>query len=158
MKRLFSIMILVLLMAVLLTACGSGGGGGSDGGNSAPATAKLSTLCGSRFNLTEGRSCPDDLCKSGIVAGTAVDIGTLTFSSGDAMCTKRCNTANDCQGISFATTNNLTVAAENWACMSTSTGNFCAVSVTTPSGGGDSCSICGGAFCSGNCIGCPQCR
>ena len=157
MKRTFNILILVLSFALLITAC-SGGGGGDGGG--ASATAALSTLCGPRFDLTAGKSCDGGLCKSGLVNGSADDNSgpfSMSFFSSDSMCTKTCNTSADCQGILFTTANNVTVVKENWACLSTSSGKFCAVSVNAPTGGGNSCTPCGGAFCSGNCIGCPQC-
>ena len=149
--------IAVVSMALVVTACG---GGGEGSGGTAPGSAGLSTLCGPRFDLTAGRSCPGGLCESGVVFGSAADNAgpySMGFASSDAMCTKKCSATADCQGISFATTNSVTVVAENWTCLTTSTGSFCAVSVTAPSGGGNSCSICGGAFCSGDCIGCPQC-
>lgn len=156
MGRPLGALIAVLCVSSVLTACGKSGGSGS----TAPQTALLGTLCGPSRNLLAGRSCPGGLCKSGLVVGSADDNAgpySMTFSASDCICTRACNTAADCQGISLAAANNLTVVAENWTCGATSSGKYCAVSTTAPSGGGNSCSICGGAFCSGNCIGCPQC-
>jgi hypothetical protein len=142
----------VLVAALALPACG----GGSK--ESAGKTAAFATLCGPRFNLVEpGSTCPGGLCRSGVVAGSATDIGTMNFSSSDAMCTKPCSTGTDCLGMSFPAANGVTVVAEIWACLATAGGSYCAVGVVAPSGGGNSCSICGGAFCGGDCIGCPQC-
>lgn len=158
MTRIFSILILVLSMAILLAACSGGGGG--DGGNSAAATAQLSTLCGPRYDLTAGKSCDGGLCKNGLVYGSADDNTgpySMGFISSDSLCTKVCSTNSDCQGISFVTANNVTVVAENWTCMTSGPAKYCAVSVNAPTGGGNSCTPCGGAFCSGNCIGCPGC-
>ena len=158
MKRIISFLILVLSTALLLTACGGGGGG--NGGGITSGTAALSTLCGPAYDFTEGKSCDGGLCKSGLVNGDADDNSgpySMDFSSNDRMCTKTCNTDSDCQGISFESANNVTVAAEHWICMTTDSEKYCAVSVSAPAGGGDSCSGCGGAFCSGDCIGCPQC-
>ena len=147
---------LILIIPFFLVSCGGGGG---DGGT-ATSTVPLATLCGPRFNLlTSGNSCPDGLCKSGVIQGTADDniAGSYNFFATDSMCTKACTTDSDCQGISFTKPNKVTVISEHWACITTSSGKYCAVSVQAPAGGGDSCSGCGGAFCAGNCIGCPQC-
>jgi hypothetical protein len=153
-----SVIMLMLLLIVGVVAGCSGGGGGDGGG--AAATAALSTLCGPAYNFTAGKSCDGGLCKSGLVYGDANDNTgpySMGFSFNDGMCTRVCSTSADCQGISFATANNVTVAVEHWTCMTTSSGNYCAVSVSAPTGGGNSCTGCGGAFCSGNCIGCPGC-
>jgi len=153
--RFLSLVVMAFVGLAPFVSCGGGGGG-----NSATATAALGTLCGPRYDLTAGLSCPASLCKSGVVYGSADDNAgpwSLGFFNTDAMCTKACTTTADCQGISFVTANNVTVVAENWTCMTTASGKYCAVSVNAPTGGGNACTPCGGAFCSGNCIGCPGC-
>jgi hypothetical protein len=157
MKKLRFLSLFVLVFAGLAPLVSCGGGGGA---NNASSTAALSTLCGPRYDHTAGFSCPNSLCKSGLVYGSADDKAgpwSLGFISSDSLCTKACTTTADCQGISFAAANNVTVVVENWTCMTTSTGKYCAVSVNAPTGGGNSCTPCGGAFCSGSCIGCPGC-
>jgi hypothetical protein len=141
-----------ILSSVAWSACGGGGSA------AAGKTAALGTLGGPRFSLVEpGSTCPNGLCTSGLVTGSATDIGTMTFGPGDAMCTKACSSASDCLGISFTAANHVTVTTEVWACLAAGGGSYCAVGVVAPTGGGNSCSICGGAFCGGDCIGCPQC-
>lgn len=149
------IISLVLIIPFLVMSCG----GGDDGGGAAADTAALGTLCGPRFDLTAGKSCPDGLCQSDVVQGTADDniVGSYNFFDTDSMCTKACSTDSDCQGISFTTPNSVTVVSEIWACRSTGSGKYCAVSVAAPAGGGGICDGCGFPFCSGRCIGCPQC-
>ncbi len=84
--------------------------------------------------------------------GTSTDFDTPANEG--TICTKACTGAGDCEGIAFATQNGYTVASEGWSC----SGGICAVRLTPVAGGGnDACSGCGGAFCSGKCIGCPQC-
>ncbi len=155
MKKISGVVILALFLFVTMVGCT----GGSSSDSAPAATAALSTVCGPRFNLTTGLACPDNLCKSGLIVGTADDrvVGSYSFQNTDAMCTKACNTNSDCTGISFATTNRMIVTSETWACVTSGTGKYCAVSVVAPAGSGNSCSGCGGVFCSGHCIGCPQC-
>jgi hypothetical protein len=152
--------ILVSALLFFLITCGGGGGDENGGWVSVASTpAVLGTLCGPRFDYAGSGGCTQGSCTSGVVSGSALDIGSMTFNTRDKMCTKVCNTDADCQGISFTQANKgTTVATQSWTCLTTSTGKYCAVSMTIPSSGGDSCSGCGGAFCSGNCIGCPQCH
>ena len=139
---------------------GSSGGGGWRWERLQQRPPHSATLCGPAYNFTAGKGGDGGLCKSGLVYGDANDNTgpySMGFSFNDGMCTRVCSTSADCQGISFATANNVTVAVEHWTCMTTSSGNYCAVSVSAPTGGGNSCTGCGGAFCSGNCTGCPGC-
>jgi hypothetical protein len=71
------------------------------------------------------------------------------------ICTKSCDDDSDCQGLSFAGTNDERVSEEECSCPN----GTCHVFVTAPpgNGSGDICSGCGGVFCAGRCIGCPQC-
>jgi hypothetical protein len=144
-----------LFLAASCLSC-SGSDGPAQGGGAS--TAPLSTLCGPDYNLLGQRACPEALCRAGTVSGDAADGAYgMRFSSDDGICTKRCSTTTDCQGISFAATNGLTVASETWSCATVGSEQLCAVAVTAPPGGSDPCAICGGAICSGDCIGCPQC-
>jgi hypothetical protein len=157
MKSSLRRLIVALTSTVALAGCG-GGGGGEDA--AVTANAVLGTICSPMFSLSV--RCPGALCKSGVVFGDANETAgpySISFPTSTAMCTKSCTAPGDCQGMSFATANraNLIIASEAWTCLTTAAGSYCSVSVKAPAGGGNSCSPCGGAFCSGNCIGCPQC-
>ncbi|MBW2223295.1 MAG: hypothetical protein JRF54_03590 [Deltaproteobacteria bacterium] len=65
-----------------------------------------------------------------------------------------CGDDSQCQDLSFAATNSEQVSDEQWCCES----GICHVFVTAlPGQSTDLCTGCGGIFCAGRCIGCPQC-
>ena len=145
-SRLLVILLLTLSLAVFLTNCGSSGGGGSDSDSS------------SGLNYEVGYPCDPDFpgdCSTGMCIDDSLGCrdGMCGFGG---MCTMRCSSDSDCAGHEgvwskkFGWNN-----TETMVCRSS---GYCGVdAVTISSGGGNSCSGCGGAFCSGKCIGCPQC-
>jgi hypothetical protein len=148
--------ILVGTFSVLILAsAGFFGCGGEDsaGGNSD--RFALGTLCDTEFP----DNCPNGLCIPGIVIGTSeTDYSSATYNSSSAMCTKTCEGSGDCGGIDFATANGVNLKSDVWSCTSTTDGKVCAVEVTAPgSTHSGPCDGCGGAFCAGSCIGCPDC-
>ena len=101
--------------------------------------------------------CPGGMCRDA-VGGESCDGGTCTdwSQSGNqgTICTKGCSNDSDCTGINFAGAIQEQVSSEEWFC----SGGVCNALVTAPAGQAtDVCTGCGGIFCSGRCIGCPQC-
>ena len=93
--------------------------------------------------------CSSGLCRTGLVGGS--------FGASTAMCTEECSTDAGCQGFSWTQANDKSPNdyTETWTC----TGGFCAVEPIEIGGPApDICAGCGGVFCAGRCIGCPQCQ
>ena len=101
--------------------------------------------------------CPSRRCQD-VVGGESCDNISCTNWGLEAnqgtICTQTCSADSDCSGIDFAGTNEEQVSAEEWFCSA----GVCHVLVTAPERpDADICAGCGGVFCSGRCIGCPDC-
>jgi len=62
-----------------------------------------------------------------------------------------CTSDASCAGVAAGAT------CEDFVVDGRSFGRYCRVPERTPAPGGGACDGCGGAFCSGRCVGCPQC-
>ena len=139
-----------LLTAVLIAAVS---GCGESEENSSGANLAFGAFCDPGF----AGDCPTNICRD-VVGGESCDNISCSDwnrpSNQGTLCTKSCGDDSQCQDLSFATTNNEQVSDEEWFCES----GICHVFVTAPPGQStDVCTGCGGIFCAGRCIGCPQC-
>ena len=126
-----------------------------------PHMRNLGDRCFMELNDFECRECPgESRCLDGYLTGKYLDIGTTNWAntSPSTICTIPCSDDIDCAGIAFTSYGD-TTTSELWTCIQDGpSGAFCGVVTDYSSGGStDICSGCGGAFCAGNCIGCPQC-
>ncbi len=140
----------LILPALVLAAAVGCGGDGSDSGSAG--NLSLGQLCDPSVPMCATGSCQD------VVSGNSCDSYSCTnwsqASNQGTICTKSCSSDADCTGITFSATNGEQTSAEDWSCSA----GVCHVMLTgPPSQNTDSCSGCGGALCSGPCIGCPQC-
>jgi hypothetical protein len=147
-KAIFLGVLLTLLGGAVFTGCGEA----EDGVNAGTALS-FGAFCATGF----AGDCPAGICRD-VVGGESCDGGTCADWNRDAnqgtVCTKSCNDDSQCQDMSFAVVNGEQVSSEEWFCSS----GTCHVFVTAPVGQvTDVCTGCGGVFCSGRCIGCPQC-
>lgn len=139
------------LLAVLLFATSPGCGESEPGGSGAILSS--GAFCDTGFP----GDCPSGVCRD-VVGGESCDNVSCADWNRPAnqgtICTKGCNDDSQCQDLSFAVTNGEQVSDEEWFCES----RTCHVFVTAPPGRvTDICTGCGGIFCAGRCIGCPQC-
>lgn len=156
------------LLLLLLTACGGGDlepcpvtEVNSSFDFFDPHMRNLGDRCFEELNGFQCNECPSGAqCLDGYLTGKYLDIGTATWlmTSPSTICTIPCGDDGDCAGIKFTSFGD-TVTSETWGCIQDGpSGAFCGVVTDYSSGGSsDICSGCGGAFCAGNCIGCPQC-
>ena len=117
--------------------------------------------CYEELNRFECKECPSGSeCLDGYLSGVYLDIGVGSWgtTSPSTICTIPCSDDSDCTGLTF-TSYGETMTSIEWECVTNGpSGAFCGVVTDYTSGGSsDLCSGCGGNFCSGNCIGCPQC-
>lgn len=166
-----------LLLVVL--ACGDGKGG-------SPTCPNVYSSVGP-YPLPDAKVCspmpdcnvcrPGSLCAAGTVSGQA-SAGVFTDSFGplNTICSPSCSSDQDCSTLSFLAVNtssgvpySTSTNKETWTCLQgrcavalvvTGGGSLCGTGCpagccAVGSGGGAVC--CGGAFCSGNCIGTPCC-
>lgn len=134
-----------VVVIVVASACGDSTGDS--------ATLLLGQFCAPSFS----EDCPGNTCRDAVGGESCDNVSCSDWnqaSNQGTICTKSCSEDADCAGISFAATNSEQVSSEEWFC----SGDICNVLVTAPEGmGGDLCTGCGGIFCAGRCIGCPQC-
>jgi len=139
-------LILLSSLVVMCLGCSSSDDGGS-------ATLAMGAFCDTGFP----GDCPSNTCRDAVGGESCDNISCTDWSRAanqGTICTKACSSDPDCTGINFASTNDERVSSEEWFC----SGGVCNVLVTAPpSQSTDLCTGCGGVFCAGRCIGCPQC-
>lgn len=138
------------ILLSLLVTIGLGCSGSSDGDAS---TLALGAFCATGFP----GDCPGSTCRDAVGGESCDNISCTDWSmpsNQGTICTKACSSDPDCTGIDFAGANDEQVSTEDWFCSA----GVCNVFVTAPQGQTtDLCTGCGGIFCAGRCIGCPQC-
>ena len=137
----------------MLMSFGAAAACGDSNDSNGSATLELGAFCDTGFP----EDCPGQTCRDAVGGESCDGISCSDWSRASnqgTICTRICSDDTDCGGISFAATNGEMVSSEDWFC----SGSICNVLVTAPEGmAGDLCTGCGGIFCSGRCIGCPQC-
>lgn len=144
--------VLGTLLALLGSAVLAGCGDAEDGVNGGTRLS-FGAFCDTGF----AGDCPAAIC-SDVVGGESCDGGSCADWNRDAIqgtiCTKNCSDDSQCQDMSFAAVTGEQVSSEEWFCSN----GTCHVFATAPVGqANDVCTGCGGIFCAGRCIGCPQC-
>jgi hypothetical protein len=131
-------------------------------------TKALGEIC----DVANPDECPNSLCVADLVRGVTVTAADGTRNEWDAttaICTKTCVNADDCNcddgncapgdQPKFYPSNGQESAYETWGCVNVDGQNLCVVnSVDEDLYGTDSCTGCGGYFCTFACTGCLECQ
>ncbi len=160
---MFKAVALLVLCASGLAACGSEGDKECPYEENGMACwhQKSAELCDPLWPET----CESGECLTGLLSGSyrpgGSNMASTEWSTQNAICAVPCKIDGDCSSESFDFVNRASydVQSEAWSCAETEEGRYCAVETTAPRSvpQPDLCDGCEPPFCSGKCVGCPQC-